>query len=124
MPGTPPQPPPKDHKGPVKIQGGNSMKIACYADDPREPDLIGDAEVDLTEVLTKGETDGSLVLVLHCAVNLTKCPEWFTLSNKDKFAGKVYLELTFWSNVSCFSRLVAPQDSYLIGSSTREEGHS
>lgn len=25
--------------------------------------------------------------------------EWFTLSNKDKFAGKVYLELTFWSNV-------------------------
>ncbi len=26
--------------------------------------------------------------------------EWFTLSNKDKFAGKVYLELTFWSNVS------------------------
>ena len=34
------------------------MKLACYADDPREPDLIGDAEVDLTEVLTKGETDG------------------------------------------------------------------
>ena len=26
--------------------------------------------------------------------------EWFNLSNKDKFAGKVYLELTFWSNVS------------------------
>ena len=34
------------------------MKIACYADDPREPDLIGETEVDLTEVLTKGETDG------------------------------------------------------------------
>jgi hypothetical protein len=34
------------------------MKLACYADDPREPDLIGEAEVDLTEVLTKGETDG------------------------------------------------------------------
>lgn len=26
-------------------------------------------------------------------------PEWFDLTNKDKFAGKVYLELTFWSNV-------------------------
>lgn len=25
--------------------------------------------------------------------------DWFTLMNKDKFAGKVYLELTFWSNV-------------------------
>ena len=34
------------------------MKIACYADDPREPDLIGETDVDLTEVLTKGETDG------------------------------------------------------------------
>ena len=34
------------------------MKLACYADDPREPELIGETEVDLTEVLTKGETDG------------------------------------------------------------------
>ncbi|KAG5733036.1 Ingression protein fic1 [Termitomyces sp. T112] len=73
--------PPKDTRGPKKVKGGWTMKIACFADDPREPDLIGEADVDLTEVLTKGETD-----------------EWFTLMNKDKFAGKVYLELTFWSN--------------------------
>ncbi|TFK43340.1 hypothetical protein BDQ12DRAFT_731372 [Crucibulum laeve] len=79
--GTPPPPPPKDNKAPKKIKGGTKMKIACYADDPREPDLVGEADVDLTEVLTKGETD-----------------EWFSLTNKDKFAGKVYLELTFWSN--------------------------
>jgi hypothetical protein len=25
--------------------------------------------------------------------------EWFTLMNKEKFAGKVFIELTFWSNV-------------------------
>lgn len=25
--------------------------------------------------------------------------EWFTLMNKDKYCGEVYLELTFWSNV-------------------------
>jgi hypothetical protein len=25
--------------------------------------------------------------------------EWFTLHNKDKYCGEVYLELTFWSNV-------------------------
>ncbi|KAF7776092.1 hypothetical protein Agabi119p4_4485 [Agaricus bisporus var. burnettii] len=92
IPGTPPQPPPKDQKGPVKIQGGNFMKISCYADDPREPDLIGDADVDLTEVLTKGETD-----------------EWFTLSNKDKFAGKVYLELTFWSNAPAPEKKATPK---------------
>ncbi|KAF7301430.1 Calcineurin temperature suppressor Cts1 [Mycena indigotica] len=77
--GTPPPPPPKDGKR--KIQGGTIMKLSCFADDPREPGLIGQADVDLTEVLTKGETD-----------------EWFTLMNKDKFAGKVYLELTFFSN--------------------------
>ncbi|KAJ7068100.1 hypothetical protein C8F01DRAFT_590671 [Mycena amicta] len=87
--GTPPPPPPKDGKR--KIRGGSTMKLSCFADDPREPDLIGQADVDLTEVLTKGETD-----------------EWFTLMNKDKFAGKVYLELTFWSNESPPEKTVVP----------------
>ncbi|KAJ7742444.1 hypothetical protein DFH07DRAFT_750407 [Mycena maculata] len=88
--GTPPPPPPKDGK--KNIKGGKTMKLSCFADDPREPDLIGQTDVDLTEVLTKGETD-----------------EWFTLMNKDKFAGKVYLELTFWSNEPPPEKKVAPQ---------------
>ncbi|KAH8113393.1 hypothetical protein DFH11DRAFT_340326 [Phellopilus nigrolimitatus] len=79
--GTPPPLPPKDTKKKKKVKGGNAMMVACYADDPKEPELIGETLVDLTEVLTKGETD-----------------EWFTLLNKDKFSGEVYLELTFWSN--------------------------
>ncbi|KAF5369904.1 hypothetical protein D9758_001235 [Tetrapyrgos nigripes] len=79
--GTPPPLPPKDHTAPKKVKGGNTMKLACYADDIREPDFIGDSSVDLREVLTKGETD-----------------EWYTLMAKDRFAGKVYLEMTFWSN--------------------------
>ncbi|KAF8165143.1 hypothetical protein B0H34DRAFT_224749 [Crassisporium funariophilum] len=76
-----PRTPSKDDRKPKKIKGGKIMKLACFADDPREPELIGETEVDLDEVLTKGETD-----------------EWFTLTNKDKFAGKIKLELTFWSN--------------------------
>ena len=44
------------------------MKLACYADDPREPELIGETDVDLTEVLTKGETDGQFCLLCF------KCP--------------------------------------------------
>ena len=56
--GTPPSPPPKDDKKARAIKGGKNMKLACYADDSREPDLIGECKVDLTEVLTKGETDG------------------------------------------------------------------
>ena len=35
------------------------MSIACYADDLREPELIGETTVDLREALTKGETDGT-----------------------------------------------------------------
>ncbi|KAJ7276212.1 hypothetical protein B0H12DRAFT_1084166 [Mycena haematopus] len=87
--GAPPPPPPKDGK--KNIKGGSIMKLSCFADDPREPTLIGQTDVDLTEVLTKGETD-----------------EWFTLMNKDKFAGKVYLELTFWSNEAPPEKKVAP----------------
>ncbi|KAJ7283811.1 hypothetical protein C8J57DRAFT_746134 [Mycena rebaudengoi] len=88
--GTPPPLPPKDGK--KNIKGGKIMKLSCFADDPREPDLIGQADVDLTEVLTKGETD-----------------DWFDLKNKDKFAGKVYLELTFWSNEAPPEKKVTPQ---------------
>lgn len=63
----PPPPPPKGDSGKQikknkdkKIKGGMKMQVSCYADDPREPDLIGETFVDLTEVLTKGETDGEL----------------------------------------------------------------
>lgn len=56
--GTPPPLPPKNSKGPSSIQGGKLMKITCWADDNREPELIGETNVDLTEVLTTGETDG------------------------------------------------------------------
>ncbi|KAH8834082.1 hypothetical protein DL96DRAFT_1694459 [Flagelloscypha sp. PMI_526] len=80
---TPPPLPPKDNTKPdvTKIQGGHFMNITCFADDPRNPDVIGETEVDLTEALTKGETD-----------------DWFTLMHKGKFAGKVYLECTFFSS--------------------------
>jgi hypothetical protein len=38
------------------------MLVACYAGDQREPELIGEGTVDLTEVLTTGETDGSFFI--------------------------------------------------------------
>ncbi|TFK29310.1 hypothetical protein FA15DRAFT_632252 [Coprinopsis marcescibilis] len=90
--GTPPPLPPKEKFSLRNIKGGKIMKLTCFADDAREPDFIGEADVDLTEVLTKGETD-----------------EWFTLNNKDKFAGKVYLELTFWSNEPPPEKKVTPK---------------
>lgn len=45
------------------------MKLQCFADDPREPDLIGETMVDLTEVLTKGETDGEFLDIIRISVN-------------------------------------------------------
>ena len=76
------------------------MKIACFADDARDPTLIGETSVDLTEVLTKGETDGTLIQLLGShPPPLTHSTEWFALSSKHKYAGEIYLELTFWSNV-------------------------
>ena len=57
--GSPPPLPPKNSKGPPSIAGGMFMKIACFAEDARDPTLIGETSVDLTEVLTKGETDGT-----------------------------------------------------------------
>lgn len=55
---TPPLPPPKDQHKERKIKGGKTMRLLCYADDPREPELIGETVVDLNEALKKGETDG------------------------------------------------------------------
>lgn len=52
----------------AKVENGASgsggkkkiMKIACYADDPREPELVGEAELDYGATLKKGEFDGKL----------------------------------------------------------------
>jgi neural Wiskott-Aldrich syndrome protein len=59
---SPPPLPPKAGYGPKKIQGGEKMALACFAAD-KEPELIGETVVDLTEVLTKGETDGMLSIL-------------------------------------------------------------
>lgn len=58
--GAPPPPPPKRSlKDAPEIQGGKFMWLACYAEDLKEPEFIGETRVDLTEVLTQGETDGT-----------------------------------------------------------------
>ncbi len=58
--GSPPPLPPKAGRGPKKIQGGEKMALACFAAD-KEPEIIGETIVDLNEVLTKGETDGTFL---------------------------------------------------------------
>jgi hypothetical protein len=92
--GAPPPLPPKAGRGPKKIQGGEKMALACFAAD-KEPELVGETMVDLTEVLTKGETDGTFPSLSSRSAHSYFITEWFTLLNKDKYCGEVYLELTF-----------------------------
>lgn len=48
----------KSRKGPINKKGGKSMKVACYADDAKEPELIGECTVPIDDVLKQGEVDG------------------------------------------------------------------
>lgn len=67
----------------AKKGGKKVLKVACYADDTKEPELIGEGIVDLTDTLSTGEFD-----------------EWVTIKAKDRYAGEVYLELTFYSSAA------------------------
>lgn len=49
----------KGRRGPMgKKSGGKKMVVTCYADDAKEPELIGECVVPIDDVLKKGEVDG------------------------------------------------------------------
>lgn len=50
----------KSRKGPLSKKGGKSMKVACWADDSKEPEMISECVVNIDEVLKQGEEDGEL----------------------------------------------------------------
>ncbi|GAA99685.1 uncharacterized protein L969DRAFT_52264 [Mixia osmundae IAM 14324] len=60
--------------------GQKTLQVAVYADDPKDPEIVGEATFDLAETLKKGETD-----------------VWLELRHKDRYAGEVFLEMTFYS---------------------------
>ncbi|CAD6573988.1 MAG: hypothetical protein CYPHOPRED_005263 [Cyphobasidiales sp. Tagirdzhanova-0007] len=65
------------------------LKVACYADDPREPELIGEGLVDFASILKKGEYDGAVhICNLLWKITLANKEivlhiEWVKLENKD-----------------------------------------
>ncbi|GAA5883348.1 hypothetical protein JCM3774_002030 [Rhodotorula dairenensis] len=61
--------------------GKRVLKVACWADDARDPKLIGEGELDIEETIRKGKYD-----------------DWVQLERKGRYAGEVYLELTWYSN--------------------------
>lgn len=82
------------------------MKVACFADDAKEPELIGDCVVSLEDVLKKGEVDGEYLAHLHQR-RADPIADWYDFQYKEKYSGEIYLELTFFSNVRLTSFLTA-----------------
>ncbi|KAL7343762.1 C2 domain-containing protein [Rhodotorula toruloides] len=68
--------------------GRRVLRIACWADDARDPKLIGEGELDIEETIKVGKFD-----------------DWVKLERKGRYAGEVYLELTWYSNVRPFPSL-------------------
>src|SRR5579862_895987 len=68
---------------PIPLNGGpeyQTIKITVFSDDSKEPILIGDATIDLKPVFKDGEFD-----------------EWVELKYKNRYAGEVYMEMTYYS---------------------------
>lgn len=86
----------KSRKGPIGKKGQKSLKLACYADDAKEPEMIGECAVPIEDVLKKGEVDGRSLKSKSQLIHA----EWYDIMYKEKYSGEVYLELTFYSNVS------------------------
>ena len=59
-----------------------TLKLSVFSNQST-PDLIGSAALRLDDVLTKGEFD-----------------EWVEIKYKDRYAGEVYLEMTFYRSAS------------------------
>ncbi|UZJ56843.1 hypothetical protein CBS101457_006163 [Exobasidium rhododendri] len=90
-------------------KASKTLRVACYADDAKDPEFIGEGQVDLGDTLLSGEFD-----------------EWVTIKAKDRYAGEVYLELTFYSSAAPpktkkFSKTIVPNGTTYGGAGTYSE---
>lgn len=56
------------------------LSLSVFHDDSKDMSLIGDCEINVSSAMHKGEMD-----------------RWFELSYKNKYAGEIYCEMTFYS---------------------------
>lgn len=60
---------------------GRSLHVACFASDRSSHEALGEGRLPLETALRQGE-----------------CDKWIPLSNRGRYAGEVYVELTFYSS--------------------------
>lgn len=68
----------------VKSAGSKALRLAIYADDSREPDLICEGTVDISDTLKKGEFDGEFSRVL--SIFFSSSPEHAGLPSRSVHA--------------------------------------
>lgn len=91
---------------PTINSGRKALRVALFADDSKAPRMIGEAVLDISTVLIKGEQDSEFRSINPCpekSSNISLASVelvWVPLEYKGKTAGEVYLECTFYSNVS------------------------
>ncbi|RIB07843.1 hypothetical protein C2G38_1983658 [Gigaspora rosea] len=66
------------------------MKVQVYNEDKREHVLVGDEIIKLDEVLKSGEWDA-----------------WHEIKFRNKYAGEVFLEMTFYNAVSILIMIIS-----------------
>ena len=68
--------------------------------------MAGETDLDLTEVLTAGETESAFIQVTGSRIFILDKPtEWYTIYSQSYRAGQVRLRLTFRRNVRHSGRL-------------------
>lgn len=76
------------------------MVVSVFADDPKDPKLVGETVVDLTTVFEKCEHDGMSRSKCSELILILLSLDMFELKYKNMFAGEIYLEMTYFINVS------------------------
>ena len=75
------------------------MKVVCYADDPKEPEMIGECVINIDEVLKKGEIDGEYPCI--CRVFTL---DWYEFNYKEKYAGGAVRGADILLERECFAK--------------------
>jgi hypothetical protein len=93
--------------GMARLPLNKSIQVQVWADDSKEPKIVGECSVDLSEVFRTCEQDGESTSRVA-----SRCQWWETdtrssgaldsyeLQYKNRYAGEISLELTYFINVS------------------------
>ncbi|KAH9481480.1 hypothetical protein JR316_0006007 [Psilocybe cubensis] len=69
-----------------KAEKYRKLEVACYSQEPRSEDLMGQGFVDISETLRTGEFDGENLI------------DWVPLEVDGVQRGELYLEMTYYAN--------------------------